>query len=156
MDEPVANLDPKARLEFFDTLLNLKKKGKAIFVSSHVLAELDIYFDSATILDGGKIVFSGTKTELYKLFPKDKYICVVSKPKVLMEALDKKFKIPYVYVDSENKIIFNPKTKKQADDVLKFIAIEDMYVYEFIKTKPSLEDVYRKLIIKGSVDTMQK
>ena len=61
MDEPVANLDPKARLEFFETLIDLKKQGKAIFISSHVLAELNQYFDSATILDGGKIVYSGTK-----------------------------------------------------------------------------------------------
>jgi len=75
MDEPVANLDPKSRLEFFDTLLDLKSKGKAIFVSSHVLAELDRYADSATILDGGKIVYSGDKHTLMNKYTTDKYLC---------------------------------------------------------------------------------
>jgi ABC-2 type transport system ATP-binding protein len=73
MDEPVANLDPRARGEFFEMLNQLKKKGKAIFISSHVLAELEIYFDSATILDGGKIVFTGSKETLEKSFPKSNY-----------------------------------------------------------------------------------
>jgi ABC-2 type transport system ATP-binding protein len=70
MDEPAANLDPKARSEFFNMLLKLKQLGKAVLISSHILAEIDKYADSATILDGGKIVFSGTKQELNKLFAK--------------------------------------------------------------------------------------
>jgi ABC-2 type transport system ATP-binding protein len=70
MDEPAANLDPKARTEFFNMLLALKQQGKSIFISSHILAEIDKYADSATILDGGKIVFSGTKEQLNKLFTK--------------------------------------------------------------------------------------
>jgi ABC-2 type transport system ATP-binding protein len=83
MDEPVANLDPKARAEFFMTLTELKKRGKAIFVSSHVLAELDLYFDSATILDGGRIVFSGNKNKLDELYTEQTYTCEVSKPEVV-------------------------------------------------------------------------
>ena len=74
MDEPVANLDPKARIEFFDTLLELRKQGKAIFVSSHVLAELDIYADSLTILDGGKIIYSGKKQELLEKYNVNEYL----------------------------------------------------------------------------------
>jgi ABC-2 type transport system ATP-binding protein len=72
MDEPAANLDPKARSEFFSSLMKLKKEGKAIFISSHILAEIDKYADSATILDGGKIIFSGGKCELMKFFNTNK------------------------------------------------------------------------------------
>ncbi|MGL5205622.1 MAG: ABC transporter ATP-binding protein [Metamycoplasmataceae bacterium] len=59
MDEPAANLDPIARLELFDTLERYKSEGKSIFISSHILAEVGKYADTATILDGGKIVFHG-------------------------------------------------------------------------------------------------
>ncbi|MGL5204779.1 MAG: ABC transporter ATP-binding protein [Metamycoplasmataceae bacterium] len=59
MDEPAANLDPIARLELFDTLEKYKSEGKSIFLSSHILAEVGKYADTATILDGGKIVFHG-------------------------------------------------------------------------------------------------
>lgn len=59
MDEPAANLDPLARSELFEVLENYKKQGKAIFISSHILSEVGKYADTATILDGGKIVFHG-------------------------------------------------------------------------------------------------
>ena len=59
MDEPAANLDPLARSELFKTLENYKNEGKSIFISSHILSEVGKYADTATILDGGKIVFHG-------------------------------------------------------------------------------------------------
>ena len=66
MDEPAANLDPKARKDFFDSLKKLNKEGKTIFITSHILAELDDHIDSATILDEGQIVFSGTLEDIKK------------------------------------------------------------------------------------------
>ncbi len=76
MDEPAANLDPLAREDLFETLLSLQKKGKAIFISSHILDEVDRYATCATILDGGRVVFDGkldgklNLTELYKKYVK--------------------------------------------------------------------------------------
>lgn len=59
MDEPAANLDPIARLELFDLLKQLQGKGVTIFISSHILSELDKYANHITVLDIGKIVYSG-------------------------------------------------------------------------------------------------
>ncbi|EPJ17828.1 ABC transporter family protein, partial [Chlamydia psittaci 01DC11] len=41
LDEPAANLDPIARKNLFDTLKKLNNEGKTIFISSHILAELE-------------------------------------------------------------------------------------------------------------------
>ena len=89
MDEPAANLDPKARLELFETLGKLTKEGKAIFISSHVLAEMDRYANAATILDGGKIVFTGTIKELFDKYADRKLSVQVSDPKKLKMYLKK-------------------------------------------------------------------
>ncbi len=76
MDEPAANLDPIARDELFNNLLELQQQGKSIFLSSHILDEVGKYATYTTILDGGKIVFDGTidnkinLTELYKTYVK--------------------------------------------------------------------------------------
>lgn len=73
MDEPAANLDPLAREDLFRMLTELQKQGKAIFISSHILDEIGKYTTYATILDGGKIVFSDfvdSKTELSTLYKK--------------------------------------------------------------------------------------
>jgi len=60
LDEPAAGLDPRARIELMEILKELRRMGKTIFISSHILAELATLCDSVTIIDKGVIRFSGT------------------------------------------------------------------------------------------------
>ncbi|WP_029905948.1 ABC transporter ATP-binding protein [Mycoplasmopsis opalescens] len=61
LDEPAANLDPAAREDLYKKLKELNQKNKiTIFISSHILRELEMYIDSVTVLDKGEIKFSGT------------------------------------------------------------------------------------------------
>ena len=79
LDEPAANLDPIARHELFQMLKQIQAKGKSIFISSHILAEVGQYANYTTILDGGKIVYSGPITKrnsLEKLY--NKYVLIGS------------------------------------------------------------------------------
>lgn len=64
LDEPASGLDPRARVELMDLLRELHARGKTIFISSHILAELTDLCDSVTILDAGKVLFSGPLPEL--------------------------------------------------------------------------------------------
>ncbi|VEU56037.1 ABC transporter ATP-binding protein [Metamycoplasma orale] len=63
MDEPAANLDPSARIEFYEAISKLHKQGKTILMSSHILAELEKYIDSFTVLENGKVKDSGKISE---------------------------------------------------------------------------------------------
>ena len=64
LDEPAAGLDPRARIELMEILKELRRLGKTIFISSHILAELATLCDSVTIIDRGIIKYSGTMDEL--------------------------------------------------------------------------------------------
>ena len=64
LDEPAANLDPIARKNLFDTLKKLNNEGKTIFISSHILAELEQYVDSITIIEKGTIITSDALSKL--------------------------------------------------------------------------------------------
>lgn len=69
LDEPATNLDPTARFELFNILKTLKKDGKTIFISSHVLSEINPYTDSLTLIHKGEILYSGEKYKnLEKLY----------------------------------------------------------------------------------------
>ncbi len=59
LDEPASGLDPRARIELMEILKALKSMGKTIFISSHILSELAELCDSVTIIDRGKIKYSG-------------------------------------------------------------------------------------------------
>lgn len=76
MDEPTANLDPRARMEFFDFIKRLQEKGKSFFISTHVLKEIDDYANYVTILDEGRVLYTGFKKEGEDL--QDKYFKSIS------------------------------------------------------------------------------
>lgn len=64
LDEPAAGLDPKARLEFKNLVRILKRRGKTLLISSHILSELGEMCDSLIFMDSGKIVHEGDKDDL--------------------------------------------------------------------------------------------
>jgi len=64
LDEPASGLDPRARIEIRELLLELKKMGKTIMISSHILSELEEICDDVGIIEQGKLVFSGTMDEI--------------------------------------------------------------------------------------------
>ena len=60
LDEPASGLDPRARIELMEILQELKRLGKTVFISSHILSELAELCDSVTILDRGAVKYTGT------------------------------------------------------------------------------------------------
>lgn len=64
LDEPAAGLDPRARLELRELLKLLSAQKKAIFLSSHILSELQDMCDGAVIIEHGKILSAGTFAEI--------------------------------------------------------------------------------------------
>ncbi|MSR56099.1 MAG: ABC transporter ATP-binding protein [Planctomycetaceae bacterium] len=64
LDEPASGLDPRARIELMEILRELQLMGKTIFISSHILSELAELCDSVTIIDVGRIKYSGSMQAL--------------------------------------------------------------------------------------------
>jgi ABC-2 type transport system ATP-binding protein len=64
LDEPASGLDPRARIELMEILRELQRMNKTIFISSHILSELAELCDSVTIIDRGRIKYSGLLHDL--------------------------------------------------------------------------------------------
>jgi len=64
LDEPASGLDPRARIEIRELLRELKRMGKTIMISSHILSELEEMCDQIGIVEHGRLVFSGTMDEI--------------------------------------------------------------------------------------------
>jgi len=64
LDEPASDLDPRARIEIRDLLLELRELGKTIFLSSHILTELSDVCTSVGILERGRLVVAGPIGEI--------------------------------------------------------------------------------------------
>jgi ABC-2 type transport system ATP-binding protein len=64
LDEPASDLDPRARIEIRDLLLELRALGKTILLSSHILTELSDVCTSIGILEKGRLVVAGPINEI--------------------------------------------------------------------------------------------
>lgn len=64
LDEPMSGLDPVARTLVKDLLLEVKGQGRTIFVSSHILADMDELCDKVALLHNKKLQFLGTPADL--------------------------------------------------------------------------------------------
>ncbi len=66
LDEPTNGLDPEGIQEIRDLLKKLAAEGTTVFVSSHLLSEIEIISDYIVMLRKGEVVFAGTIQELLK------------------------------------------------------------------------------------------
>jgi len=64
MDEPASGLDPRARIEMRELLKELRRMGKTIIISSHILHELAELCDSVGIIEQGQLIYSGPVTDI--------------------------------------------------------------------------------------------
>ncbi len=64
LDEPASGLDPRARVEIRELLLELANMGKTIFFSSHILADVEDICTHVGIIEGGQMVMQGSMDEL--------------------------------------------------------------------------------------------
>jgi ABC-2 type transport system ATP-binding protein len=67
LDEPTAGLDPLMEVAFRETVLEAKQRGQAIFLSSHILSEVEALCDRVGILRNGRLVDQGTLGQLRHL-----------------------------------------------------------------------------------------
>ncbi len=66
MDEPASGLDPRARIEMRELLKELRRMGKTILISSHILPELAELCNVVGIIERGQLLFSGTVEEIVR------------------------------------------------------------------------------------------
>ena len=66
LDEPASGLDPRARVEIRELLVELARMGKTVFFSTHILADVAEICTRVGIIEGGQIVALGTLDELQR------------------------------------------------------------------------------------------
>jgi ABC-2 type transport system ATP-binding protein len=80
LDEPTTGLDPEARIEVWKEIQSLANSGTTVFLTTQYLDEAEKLADRISILHEGKIIVSGTLTELRKLLPPAKAELVERQP----------------------------------------------------------------------------
>jgi ABC-2 type transport system ATP-binding protein len=74
MDEPFSGLDPVNAALLQDTLLDLRREGKAILFSTHRMDQVEKLCDSICLVNGGQAVLSGSMREIKSRYPRNRML----------------------------------------------------------------------------------
>lgn len=147
LDEPTANLDPAGRLNIINKLRQLcKERGMTVFISSHILSELEKLVDDVTLINHGKLV---TKAALGKeAVAGEEYLLKTSDAEKVLKELKKHFD---ARLDENGTIHIIAHGDEQAikKRVVKILANCDASLDGFGKATPDLEQMFMKLIGEG-------
>ena len=150
LDEPAANLDPTARKELFDQLIELRKQGKTILISSHILAELERLIDEVTFIYYGEVIYSGGVKKLTH-GKSDVFIKSLDNQKLALFLKKNKYKPSG---DIKTEIVIKNLTREQADKLLKTLNTSKVSILSFRAN--DLQSVYDKLITKSEKENRGK
>ena len=138
LDEPTAGLDPQARRETWNLIKKLKQQGKTIFLTTHYMEEAQELSDRILIIIEGKIVASGSPSELIENYGGNKSIILKNCDRRILEGKNIQYEID---TESQIHIIFDNN-----DQLFKILAaVTDDPNVEIEIKKPNLDEVFLNL-----------
>lgn len=150
LDEPASGMDPRARVEMKEILRSLKGMGKTIIISSHILPELAELCTSIGIIDKGKMVVSGSVSDIMQQ--------VYSKRVIRVKVLDKQEEAALILREFPfiDKLTIGENTiqagfeggEEEMSRVLATLVNRQIPVASFSQLEGNLEDIFMK-VTKG-------
>src|SRR3954471_8211411 len=152
LDEPSSGLDPRARLEVKALLKELRRMGKTILISSHILSELADCCTSIGIIERGQLLMTGPIDEVYRRIHRNRIVEIK-----FVEGMDAGLSIIRSMPEMRGIEIEDHRVtvELEADDakvcsLLDERAKQGVRVRSFNDKDPTLEDVFM-LVTKGLV-----
>jgi ABC-2 type transport system ATP-binding protein len=148
LDEPTDGVDPIGRKEIRDILIDLKKKGKTIFLNSHLLSEVEMICDRVAILNKGDLVKEGnvedlTKSENIFIIETIEPISIQLKQKIL--AFDGNAGIGENEINTESGI-------EHVNDIVDVLRKDKIKLKSLQQKTSTLEELFINVINKDNVN----
>ena len=152
LDEPASGLDPRARLEVKALLKELRKMGKTILISSHILTELADCCTSIGIIERGKLLMHGPIEEVYRKIRGNRIVEVrfQENPEAGISMLRSLPEARQVHVDGNRVTAELNMDDEQLTGLLARMIAHGIRVRSFAEKEPTLEDVFM-MVTKGVV-----
>lgn len=148
LDEPTTGLDPQARRDLWNVIKNLKKMGVTIFLTTHYMEEVEALSDRASIMVGGKLVVTGTPSELVAKYGGN--LKIVVKGEKRSAAVIKRF-TKNVFVDEEGNVVGALQDKLDMTRVLSSIYRKFPGRCRISVVEPTMEEVFLN-VAGGRID----
>jgi ABC-2 type transport system ATP-binding protein len=152
LDEPTSGLDPRARIEIKALFKELRRMGKTILISSHILTELADCCTSIGIIERGKLLMAGPIEEVYHRIRRNRVVRIhflekmeagISIIRSLPETRD-------VQIENHHVTVELAADDAQVAALLERLVASGVKMSSYAEKEPSLEDVFM-MVTKGAV-----
>ena len=152
LDEPASGLDPRARVEVKALLKELRRMGKTILISSHILTELADCCTSIGIIERGQLLMSGPIEEVYRRIRGNRVVEVkfTDKMDVGLSVIRSSPSLRDCQIDEQSAVIELETDDLGVAALLNQLHQEGVGIRSFAEKEPTLEDVFM-LVTKGLV-----
>ncbi|WP_205665686.1 ABC transporter ATP-binding protein [Anoxybacter fermentans] len=153
LDEPTTGLDPQARRQLWDVILQLKEEGVTVFLTTHYMDEAEKLCDHLVIIDHGKIIAQGSPRELINQYFKERAVEFVDpgfskEERDELKRLDIANRISYEQ-EEKHIILYTDEISRTITRLMEYAAGIDKPIDDIIVRHATLEDVFLKLTGRG-------
>lgn len=143
LDEPVNGLDPNGMVEMRELLKNINKQmGTTIFLSSHLLTEIEKIVTHIGIINMGELLFQGNILELHNLQINQSLLHIeTSNNMAALELLRNKYNA--YEIEGELKIIY--QSKGQVAEIVRELTGNNIGIYEVTIENKDLEQLFLQM-----------
>jgi len=142
LDEPLSGLDPLGRKEIRDVILGLRDQGKTVFLSSHILQDIEMVCDRVAILVGGKVLNQGPLQDLISEKTRFTEIIVSGVEEKDLEGLGE------LSTAKGGRIFLRVHEEEKVDEILKCVQANKGKVHSLIPRTETLEDLFVGVVKK--------
>ena len=149
LDEPTSGLDPQGTYEFRNRIRSLNREGITIFLSSHLLPEVEHMCTEVGIIFQGRIVDTGTIKDLQKKLEEGRTgMTAAFRTSKISEALLKESQKNEGVIAAQKvgeEYFFRIDDKKRIPEITRWMVASDVDVFSINTKHVSLEDVFLNL-----------
>jgi ABC-2 type transport system ATP-binding protein len=152
LDEPASGLDPRARLEVKALLKELRKMGKTILISSHILTELADCCTSIGIIERGRLLLHGPIDKIYRQIQRNRHLEIRFKGDIDagVSLIRSHPSVRNVQVDTRSCTVELAGGDTEVQQLLRQLVTAEVGLTSFSDKEPTLEDVFM-MVTKGLV-----
>lgn len=140
LDEPMGGLDPIGRKEFRDIIVNLKKEGKTVFLSSHILQDIEMICDRVAIILAGEIINQGYLGDLISEKVLYTEFTIAGIPAAEFNHLGESVST------SGDRVLLKVYEEKNIDQVINLVQQKKGKIISLIPRTETLEDIFVNMV----------
>jgi len=152
LDEPASGLDPRARVEVKALLKELRRMGKTILISSHILTELADCCTSIGIIERGKLLMHGPMAEVYHRIRRNRIVTIkfLANREAGISIIRSQPETRDVRIEDHSVTVELAAGDEQVAGLMEKLVAAGVRMHSFGEKEPTLEDVFM-LVTKGAV-----